>query len=764
MKNNVIKFFCSFFIFTVFALYLPTKTLANQHLISDIQIIGNNRVDSSTIIAYSDININDTYTSLLADETLRTLYQTNLFSDVKIEYLNTILTIIVVENYVVNRVAFEGNKSLDDDTLAALVSIKPRSSYSRRKVQDNIEKIISSYRAAGLFSVSIDPKIIILDYNRIDLVFEITEGPVTKISNINFIGNKNFSDKALISALATKKSNFIDSLFGTGRSYDNDIMSYDKELLKRFYNSNGYVNFEVVNAVAELDNNAENFFITFTVVEGEKYNFGKVDIQNNISNLPLSNLVETITTISGDKYSSSEIDTSIEMATDKLGELGFAFVFIEPSIVQNTDNRTIDLTYTISDGPRVYVERIDIFGNQRTYDYVVRREMELAEGDALNMTYLEKSRRNLKNINLFSSVDVSTISGTERDKKIIIVRVAEQSTGSLSFGAGFSSEFGIAGTVSVTERNFLGKGQYVAFDTNLSADKSLLNISFIEPSLNNSPVLFGFDLYGQEFDTTDSSGYVSSTIGAGIKFGLPLSKNLNLNTSYSYKKREIYGIPDSASVAVKQTAGTSNESTIGYGFTYNNLNNSLDPTDGMKISFEQDLAGIGGDVKYLSTELSGAYFEKITDNLVGNLQFNAGHMHDLGNKGIAIGNAFKDPGGVLRGFAPGGISPRDNSTKDAFGGNTYYSTSAEVTFPIPGIPPTIGISGGVNVNAGSLYNSDVVVGGVTVLDSNSLRTSAGATIFWASPIGPLRFDFTEAIDKQSYDKVEFFQFSGGTQF
>ena len=328
MKNNSIKFFCSFFIFLAFLSYSPSKSFADQHIISDIQVIGNNRVESNTIISYSDINVNDIYTTILADESLRSLYETNLFSNVKIEYLNTILTIIVKENYVINRIAFEGNKAINDDTLAALVSIKARSTYSRKKIQDNIEKIISSYRASGLFSISIDPKIIILDYNRIDLIFEITEGPTTKISNINFIGNKSYSDKALTAVLATRKSNFIDRILGTGRSYDNDIMSYDKELLKRFYNSNGYVNFEVKNAVAELDKGAENFFITFTINEGEKYKFGEVKIQNNINGLPMSPLAQVITTISGDKYSSSEIDTSIQMTTDKLGEL-----YLSPLIV-----------------------------------------------------------------------------------------------------------------------------------------------------------------------------------------------------------------------------------------------------------------------------------------------------------------------------------------------------------------------------------------------------------------------------------------------
>ena len=764
MKNNLIRHFGSFFIFLIFLSYSPSELFADEHLILEIQVTGNNRVDSNTIITYSNINTNDAYSSLLADESLRNLYETELFSDVNIEYYNSVLTINVKENYVINRIAFEGNKALDDETLAALVSVKARSTYSRRKIQDNIEKIIKSYRDAGRFSVRIDPKIIILDYNRIDLIFEITEGPTTKISNINFIGNEIFSDKALTAVLATKKSNFIDKIFSTGRSYDNDIMSFDKELLKKFYNNNGYINFEVINAVAELDKNAENFFITFTVNEGDKYRFGEVNIQNDIDDLPLSALAESITTISGDVYNASEIDTSIEMATSKLGEIGYAFVDIQPNVVQNNANNTIDLTYNIYDGPRVYVERIDIFGNQRTYDYVVRREMAIAEGDALNKTYLNASKRNIQNLGIFSSVVFTTIPGSDQDRKIVVVRVSEKSTGSLSFGAGFSSTFGVAGTVSLSEANFLGRGHYVAINTNISADKNLVNINFVEPSLNNSPVLFGFDVYGQEDDVSGVSGYTQSIVGGGFNFGLPLSKKLNLNTSYSLIKSDVYGISSTASNATKALAGHKIESKAGYGLTYNTLNNYLDPTDGMKISFNQDLAGIGGDVKFLSTEFSAIYFQKITDDLVGNLQFNAGHIADLGNDGISVTKAYKDPGKLLRGFAVGGISPRDSSTKDAFGGNTYFSTSAEVTFPLPGIPPSLGISGGVSVNAGTLYGSDVNISGVTVSESNSLRSSAGATIFWDSPVGPLRFDFTEVINKELYDKDEFFQFSGGTQF
>ena len=752
---------------TFFAFFICASDLhANNHLISRIDVTGNNRIDENTILNYAKLSIGDAYNQAEVDEALRDLYKTELFSDVQINYDNSRIVITVQENFLINQVAFEGNKAINDDSLKDLVSLNARSTFSKNKLEEDISTIISSYRSAGRYSVVVEPKIIKLDFNRIDLVYEINEGSITKITDINFIGNKNYSDRVLRSVISTSRSTWIDKIWGTGRSYDNAIMEYDKELLSQFYRDNGYINFNVVNAIGELNNSSGNFVITFTIDEGDRYQFGDVSILNQLDEAYTSSLAGLITTNVDNYYDESEINLNKTNLVDFMKANGNPFAIVDVIEEINENTKKVNLTYIFENGQPLYVERIEISGNQRTYDYVIRRELKISEGDALNETYLSQSMRNLRGLNFFSDVKLNTIDGSAPDKKVIQITVSEKPTGSLMFGAGYSSVSGFVGSVYIKENNLLGKGQRVATQFSLGGDQSLVNIQFTEPSFLSSDVSAGIDIFGNETDLTDDSGYKNKEIGAGLRFGFPLSEDLHLVTKYKYTNNEVYDVPENSSAALTQLEGTRNISEFGYSLRYNTLDNMVSPSNGTLLDFSQDLAGLGGDVKYLRTEISGNYYKDFTNNLVGSISLNMGHIFGLDDQDVLISDAFRNPGTILKGFAPSGISPRftanESSDEEAVGGNTYISTSAELTFPFGSLTNEYGVKGGIHLNAGSLFDSDLDP--TDINDSDSFRTSIGASVFWDSPVGPLRFDITEAIDKETFDKTEFFQFSGGTNF
>lgn len=754
--------FITFFAFFVFASDLH----ANNHLISRIDVTGNNRIDENTILNYAKLSVGSAYNQAEVDEALRDLYETELFSDVQINYDNSRLVITVQENFLINQVAFEGNKAINDDSLRDLVSLNARSTFSKNKLEEDISTIISSYRSAGRYSVIVEPKIIKLDFNRIDLVYEINEGSITKITDINFIGNKSYSDRVLRSVISTSRSSWIDKIWGTGRSYDNAIMEYDKELLSQFYRDNGYINFNVTNAIGELNNTSGNFVITFTVDEGDRYQFGDVSISNQLDDAYTSSVASLITTNVNNYYDESEINLNKTNLVDFMKANGNPFATVDVIEEINDNTKKVNLTYILENGPPLYVERIEISGNQRTYDYVIRRELKISEGDALNQTYLNESMRNLRGLNFFSDVKLNTVNGSAPDKKVIQIAVSEKPTGSLMFGAGYSSVAGLVGSVYIKEDNLLGKGQRIATQFSLGGDQSLVNIQFTEPSFLSSDVSAGIDIFGNETDLTEESGYKNKEIGAGLRFGFPLSEDLHLVTKYKYTNNEVYDVPANSSAALTQLEGTRNISEFGYSLRYNTLDNMISPTNGTLIDFSQDLAGLGGDVKYLRTEVSGNYYKDFTNSLVGSISMNMGHIFGLDDQDVLISDAFRNPGTILKGFAPSGISPRftenESSDEESVGGNTYISTSAELTFPFGSWTNEYGVKGGIHLNAGSLFDSDLDPSDIN--DSNSFRTSIGASIFWDSPVGPLRFDITEAIDKETFDKTEFFQFSGGTNF
>ncbi|VAW09979.1 Outer membrane protein assembly factor YaeT [hydrothermal vent metagenome] len=735
-----------------------------QGVVRDIVVEGNRRIEDETVRSYMRIGRGDAYDPALVNDSLKALFATGLFADVTISRRKGTLIVKVVENPIINRVAFEGNQKFDNEQLAKEIQSRSRTVFTRARVQADVQRLVTLYRRAGRFATTIEPKIIRKPQDRVDLVFEINEGVTTEISRINFIGNRAFSDGDLRDVIITDESSWWDEIIGRGSTYDPDRMNFDRELLRRHYLKNGYADFRVVSAVAELDRQQSQFFITFTVDEGEQYKFGAIDIDSSLTSLPLDFIDGEILTEEGDTYDATQIDKTVENLTIEAGKLGFAFVKVRPRPQRDRDAKTIGITYLIDDGPRVYVERINVRGNIRTLDSVIRREFRLAEGDAFNRALIVKARRDLQALGFFATVKITTEEGSRPDRVIINVDVEEKSTGEVSFGLGYSSVDAVVGNIQLTERNLLGRGQYLRLQTQLSGDRQQIDLRFTEPYFLGRRLTFGVDLFGNETDSTDTSSFKSNQLGAGVRFGFPLGEDLFLNTKYSLTRDEIFDVDlATASLSVQQAVGESIVSLVGYTLTYNTLDNQLKPTEGIRATFSQELAGLGGDVNYLRTQASAATYYQFMPDIVGSLKVSGGNIEPWDDQEVRILDAFFKGSDLVRGFERSGLGPRDAATGDALGGTNFVGTSAEVRFPFYGIPEEFGITGAAFVDAGTVFGTPAS-GGATVNDISDIRAAAGVSIIWDSPLGPLRADFSEPFLSQSFDETKFFQFSGGFKF
>jgi outer membrane protein insertion porin family len=745
---------------------------AHAQTVSRIAVEGNQRIDPETVQAYMQIQPGDAYDPQLVDQSLKALFQTGLFSDVQINRRGNVLVVTVEENPLINQISFEGNKEISDENLSKEVELKPRMVFTRARVQSDAQRIQALYRRSGLFAARVEPKIIRLPQNRVNLVFEINEGDTTRIERIAFIGNEAFDDSQLRGVITTEESRWWKFLTKSD-NYDPDRLAYDKELLRRFYLNHGYADFEVLSATAELAPDGKNFYITFTVHEGPKYNFGPVAVDPGATSLNPEELMAKVKTRTGDVYNAAEVDRSVEKLTVEAGTSGYAFARVRPQIQRDEETRTIGLTYNIEEGPRVYIERIDIVGNTRTQDNVIRREIRLVEGDAYNRVLVDRARRRITALDFFSKVDIIEQPGSAPDRVVLTVAVEEKSTGTLNFAAGYSTSEAVVGSVSVTERNLLGKGQFVRLATSLSFKRQEVDFSFTEPYFLGRNLSAGIDAYATRTDQQDESSFDVRQIGGGFRLGFPLSENSRLTTRYNFTNRRIWNVPENASQAIWQSKGTTNISLVGATYVYDNLDNPLNPSSGYRFQLATDVAGLGGDAQWAKFEGSAHYFYPIWDGVVFMARATAGHMEPMGKHIQPIDRFFKG-GNSFRGFERAGIGPRDISTTahDALGGYTYGIGTLEVTFPL-GLPQEFGLKGAVFTDVGTLFHAPhnfacdpkwTGTGDCLKGDKAALRASAGASVIWESPFGPLRFDFAEALLKKKYDKTEWFRFSVGTQF
>ncbi len=798
-------------------LVASSEALADQ--VSNIVVRGNERIDPSTVKSYLTIKPGKAFGAKDIDDSLKAMYATDLFGDVKIEREGGSLVVTVTEAPLVNKVQFEGNKRITDEQLGSVIETKPRSFLSKARVQSDVQRLLEVYRRAGRFRASVEPKVINLPQGRVNLVYEVDEGDKTAVSRISFVGNHSFSEGKLRDLLKTRETGFL-GFIRTTDTYDADRLTQDQEALRKFYLRNGFADVKIVATNADLDRERNLFLVTFTIDEGSQYAIGAVDLQ---SSLPVSvdpaTLRSGLVTKPGDLYNVEDIDKSVESVTQIAARQGVAFTQVRPRIVRDYASKTISITYYAEEGPHVYVNQINIKGNIRTRDYVIRREFDVLEGDPYNKALISKAERRLNRLGFFKDVKVTT-EQVAPDKVDINVAVEEQSTGEISFGVGYSTQDGILGDISIGERNLLGRGQFVKASVQYGQYQSGVNFSFTEPYFLDRRVSAGFDLYQQTLKTTYYRPYQQVSYGGTVRLGFPITEDLMVGPSWSLTSRKIslsganvdgdYSNGE-ASLAFKQfvdpndpgltgptvamQCGTVNAfghlvtcsrtqfiSTPGAALVYNTIDNIQFPRSGVYVKWMNEFAGAGGDVSYLRTTLDARYYHELYADwgLIGSLRLKAGQMFDVGNKSIAAIDNFFIGGETIRGFAPSGIGARDiskivqsgitYSSNEALGGKTYIVGTAEATAPIPGTPEEFGLYYSLFSDVGTEFGIDKgalpasYVKGVNYLDSAKIRASVGVGLLWKSPFGPIRADFGIPILKSTGDQTQIFRFSGGTQF
>jgi outer membrane protein insertion porin family len=759
----------------------PVHATAGAGTISDIRIEGIQRIEPETVRSYLLLHEGDQWDTERVDRSLKALFVTGLFADVKLSRSGSTLVVKLVENPIINRIAFEGNSKLADKDLNGEIQLRPRVVYTRTRVQNDVRRILELYRRHGRFAATVEPKVIQLSENRVDLVFEITEGPSTGVRSINFVGNRQFGDGTLRSAIETKESRWYRFL-STSDTYDPDRLTYDRELLRKFYLSEGYADFRVVSAVAELTPDRDGFVVTFTIEEGERYHFGKVDVDIKLKDLPRENVLPLLTVQPGDWYNSEAVEHSIAVLTDALGNRGYAFVEVKPNITRNREEHTLDLVFNVAEGPQVYVDRIDINGNLRTLDKVIRREFRLVEGDAFNTNKMTRSKDRIKNLGFFKKVEATSSPGSAPDRTLITVEVEEQSTGELSLGLGFSTSDGPLADISIRERNFLGRGQDLRIGTVVSLRSQQVDLSFTEPYFLDKNIAAGFDLF--EVKTSPTSNFFTGitpvyqqfSYGGALRGGYQISENLRQTWKYTARSDEITNVQSNASLFIQLQAGTHVTSAIGQVLLYDRRDNRLDPTDGYYASIGNDFAGAGFGVQYIRNKASAGYYYSVAPEWVLSFTGEVGDIFGWGGENVLLQDRFFVGGDNLRGFAPAGVGPRDTVSGDGLGGNKYYVGSVQLAVPL-GLPKELGISGRVFTDFGSLWGNDqknlaltaaqlASTGGVVpqILDSPAIRASAGVGVAWKSPVGPIRLDLAVPIRKESFDKTQIFHVSFGTRF
>lgn len=740
-------------------------------LIKRIEVVGNERIESQTILSYLPIAPGDTVDAARLDLAEKTLFRTDLFSDVRLETQGDTLIVRVVENPIINQVVFEGNSALSTDKLKDEVEVHPRSVFTRSHVLEDVQRIIELYRRSGRISAVVTPKIVELPQKRVDLVFEISEGPKTGILRVNFLGNKDFSDASLRDVVVTKESAWY-KFFSSNDNYDPDRIEYDREQLRKFYTNRGYYDFRVTSSIAELTPNQRNFAVTYTVDEGAKYKFGKLTVKTDLKRLNASVLQLLLPIKEGQVYRGDKIETAVDSLTFAAGAAGFAFVDIRPRYSANRQNHTVDVVFEIKEGPRVYVERIDIVGNTQTLDPVIRQELRIAEGDAYNRVLVDRSKTDLKRLGFFKTVDITQVAGSAPDKTVLQVRVEEQPTGELSFGAGYSSVDRLLLDVGVTQKNFRGTGTDVRVRASVGYLRQQVDFSYTEPRFLGRDLRAGFDVGYYRYDYTSVSGFNTGSTFLNLHTDFPLNAYTLLQTRYSIHDNQVT-VNDASCAAgvispvICDQRGNSLASSVGYTLYLDRRNDPIHPTGGFYTRITQDLAGFGGDVKYLRSEFSGATYYAFSPAWV--LQFTAkgGYIAGWGGDNVRINDRFFEGGDTFRGFAIAGLGPRDTNPEfqEALGGNLYGIGSLELSLPNY-LPEQYGIRTALFTEFGTLglLDKDSKEGQPTVRDDLALRASTGLSVFWTSPLGPIRLDFSQVLAKETYDKTELFRFSTQTAF
>ncbi len=727
---------------------------ANAAVIRSISVRGNQRVDAETIRSYLTIKPGRSFSSFDTDESLRQLFATGLFSDVRIVQRGGTLVVQVEENPTINLVMFEGNDKVKDDRLRAIVQSKSLGIFSQEKLSSDLERVREVVRRSGRASSNVNARIDQLENNRVNVVFEINEGGRTKIAAINFVGNNAFGDSRLGEVVTHNESNFL-SWLKRDDLYDPDRLRADEERLRRFYFNRGYADFRVISAVGEFDEAVNAHTITITVDEGERYTFGAIEIDNALTAIDTALLQDALLIKSGGVYSARKVERSLVAMTEAIALTGFAFAEITPRGDRDFDNRTINLTFFVDEGPKTYIERIEIVGNTRTRGYVIRREFDISEGDPYNRVLVNRAKRRLDALGFFNSVRISTRQGSAADRVIIVVNISDKATGEFSIGGGYSTSDGAIGEISLTEKNFLGRGQYLKISGGFGTKTTKYELSFTEPYFLGHRVAVGFDLSQNTLKASVSQFYENKVLTARLRATAPITDNLQLGANYTFKREEV-----SNSTNVNVPDGTYSTSSLGYSLIYSSIDNIQNPRQGIHAAFYQDFAGLGGNAKYIRTtgKLTAYHLASEDADIVLLGSIKAGHIYAFGG-GLRTIDHFYQGGESIRGFGLNGFGPR-NAANQAVGGQTYANITAEVQFPIGILPRSYGLRAALFADAGTLFSNSVA----TQSNGPRLRASVGASLIWDSPFGPLRADFSHVLKKETSDRTEFFRFGISTRF
>jgi outer membrane protein insertion porin family len=810
--------------------------------VSSIEVQGNRRVEIETIRSYFKGDANGRLDQGAIDDGLKALIETGLFQDVKINRAGNRLVVVVVENPVIGRVAFEGNRKVKDEQLASEVQSKPRGTLSRPMVQADAQRIAEIYRHSGRYDITVNPEIIEQPNNRVDLIFTITEGGKTGVKEVEFVGNSAYSSYRLKDVIKTHETNLLSFISG-GDVYDPDRVEADRDLIRRFYLKHGYADVQVVAALTEYDPARKGFLVTFKIEEGQPYRVASVTYQSSIAGFD-GNVLSPYSRVSaGALYNAEALEKSVEEMQIECSRRGYAFAIVRPRGDRDFETHTVSIVFAIDEGPRTYIERINVRGNTRTRDYVIRREFDISEGDAYNRALVDRAERRLKNLDFFKTVKISTEPGSSSDRVILNVDLEEKSTGDFSVSGGYSTVDGPLAEVSISERNFLGRGLYAKASVTYGEYARGVSFSFVEPYLLDYRVALGLDVFYREQLANLYISYGTSTIGFSPRLGFQLREDLSLQLRYSiYQQsislptalddcnnllgpnflptpayisnggpgipRDAFGTPidptgnsqaglppgclgqgqSSLPIRLQLAKGAETISMVGYSLDYNTLDNNKNPTDGLLVNFKQDFAGVGGDASYLKSTIDAKYYAPLVGDAVLLLRGQGGMLNSVGGYQLQVLDNFQMGPNLVRGFAPNGIGPRDltffpyTGTGDALGGTKYWGASAEVQVPFWFLPKDIGLKGAIHADAGGLWDyqgptqwaatgeiNGLVNGkfcncGMVYNDSNVVRSSVGFGLIWASPFGPLRFDYSVPITSGKYDIPQQFMFGGGTQF
>lgn len=764
MQNKNIKTFIhKIFMAVCLTMLMGGGSYAESNL-RDIKVIGNQRIESSTIITNSDLRVGQAIDQNQLDEAVAKLFDTGYFSDVKVTMEGNAAVITVEENPIVNRIYFEGNKQFDDKTLAKQIRLQPRQIYTIAKLKQDTATIHEMLRIKGHFGARVTPKIVKQDQNRVDVVFEFVEGNATKIAKLLFVGNEHMKSDALKRVVNTKESKWW-RFFSSDDNYDPSRLALDQELLRRHYLENGYVDFSVKSAVAELTPDQKEFYITYTLSEGERYKYGKIDVDIQVAKIDAEALRQEIVAVTDNWYSSTDLDKSIQGMTEYLGSHGYAFVDIRPEIQQNEEKHTIDIVFQVLEGPKTYIDRIVVTGNVRTNEDVIRRELLVYEGDAYNTYNIKRSKQRITNLGFFKDVKVTEKPGESSDKVDLVVEVdEEESTGELWVAGGYSTAEGILGNVGIKENNLMGRGQSVHLQTTVSAKRQQIDLGFMEPHFLNRNISAGFDIFKLNSKQHFNGSFESKSIGVNLKLGYDLTEYLNQSWIYGIHLDKIGDIKGNASQFIKNQAGRVTSSSLTHKLNYDRRDDRFDPTSGYYLGMSNEFAGLGGNVKFLKNELNGGYYYSVMPDWVVSFTGSGGVMNGLNGKVVRIADRFNMGGdGSLRGFKESGAETRDKKTGDSLGGLKYYLATVELQVPLDpfGIPKDFGIKSHVFTDVGSAFDSKFNKS--LVFDTPSPRVSVGFGISWRSPLGPLRIDFAKHLKTRHYDKhktVHFGFFTG----